>query len=54
MENNTSLIFNFTDRNLDDFLLLFSRKQKSKPDHKVFLKINNIRFYTEKFDYELS
>jgi hypothetical protein len=51
MENNSSVIFNFVDGQLDDFLQLINKKQKSKADNRAFLKLNNIRFYTEKFDY---
>lgn len=54
MESNCSEIFNFVDGQLDDFLQILSKKQKSRADDRAFLKLNHIRFYTERFDYEVS
>ncbi len=53
LENNTSEIFNFVDERMELFLQFLSRKQKSRVEDRHLLKLNNIRFYTEKFRYEL-
>ena len=53
LENNTSEIFNVVDERMELFLQFLSRKQKSRVEDRHLLKLNNIRFYTEKFRYEL-
>lgn len=52
LENHTNELFNFVDGRLELFLQLLSRKQKSRTEDRELLRLNNIRFYTERFQYE--
>lgn len=48
-EDNTSLVFNFLNDDLEEFLRLIEAKQNEKSEKLNFMRLNRIEFYLKKF-----